>query len=184
VAPLRLFRPLFIAGLLAISAAAAPATAQDSGLRLAEQAIKAGLIYNFLHYTRWPASRAGPIQVCVYGDDPLEGRLDPIARRTINQRAIQLRNPRAASESSGCDLLVVSAGERQTWPQIRTALGDRAVLTVGDFEGFAESGGMVEFTHGRDHIGMRINVDALARAGLSMEDRLLVLADTSSTRRR
>lgn len=160
------------------------ARAQEN-LRLAEDAIKVGLIYNFLHYTAWPddALDAGSYTVCFYGDDPFAGRLSLMAERSVNQRAIRIEHLSNDSEARACSVVFVNATERERWPRLREALGDSCVLTVSDFEGFAAAGGMIEFTAQRNRIGLRINADAVSAARLSVQDRLLRLAELSRAQR-
>ena len=53
------------------------------------------------------------------------------------------------------------------------------MLTVSDYEGFAKSGGMIEFTEIDKRISVRINADAIAKANLSVQDRLQKLANAT-----
>ena len=96
-----------------------------NNLQLAEQEIKAGLLYNFLKYTDWPPERIGAtssIVVCIFGDDPFGGYLQPMAGRTVNQRTIVLRTIHAPSEAAMCQLLFINANEKDRWPKWRNAL--------------------------------------------------------------
>jgi uncharacterized protein DUF4154 len=163
---------LLLAGALVTSLARA-----QENIRLVEQDVKAGLLYNFLRYTEWPPARSnGAAIVCIYGQDPFSGRLQPMAGRTVNQRTIQLRSVREPGEMDACSLLYVNSEERAQWPRLRNYLAQRNVLTVSDYDGFATSGGMIEFTHANNHIAVRINVAAMEAANLTVEDRLLRLA--------
>jgi hypothetical protein len=174
-----------IRSLIALSVFAAlttPAAAQDN-LRLVEQDIKAGLIYNFLRYTQWPAAtRDGqPMVVCVYGPDPFSGRLQPMAGRTVNQRTIEVRTIGADRDLDVCALVFINGENRRDWPRLRTYLARRSILTVSDYDGFARSGGMLEFTRINDRIAVRMNVGAAEAANLRVQDRLLRLASVVRT---
>ena len=153
-------------------------------LQLVEQQIEAGLIYNFLRYTQWPAGSAGstaaPIVVCLLGGDPFAGHLQPMAGRTVNQRVIEIRNLRTIDETQVCALLFVNAAEMPRWPELRAALATKPMLTVSNFEGFADSGGMIEFTRINNRVGVKINTEAVTAARLQVEDRLLRLAAPAS----
>jgi hypothetical protein len=116
--------------------------------------------------------------VCLLGGDPFNGHLQPMAGRTVNQHNIEIRSVRTAQESDGCSLLYIDANEKPGWPQLQKALAGKDVLTVSDFDGFAESGGMIEFTRTDKRIGVKINVDAVAAAHLAVQSRLLRLAST------
>jgi hypothetical protein len=165
-----------------VLATAAPASAQD-GLRLVEQDIKAGLIYNFLRYTQWPPAqeRNTPMVVCLYGGDPFGGRLSPMAGRTVNQRPIELRAVHTQPQLDACSLVFINAAERAEWPSLRYYLARRSVLTVSDYDGFARAGGMLEFTRINDRIGVRVNVEAARAVNLTVEERLLRLASVVRT---
>jgi YfiR/HmsC-like len=167
----------FLASIVMALCLITPAWAQER-LLLVEQEIKAGLLYNFLRYTDWPADgQEGPLVVCIYGRDPFDGRLAPIAGRTVNQRSIALRTVRRVEEAPSCSLIFVNAEERADWPHLQAALAGRAVLTASDIEGFATAGGMIEFIHIGNRIAIRINRAAVAHARLSVQDRLLRLAE-------
>jgi hypothetical protein len=174
----------FLLALLLCSSFVAPARAQEN-LRLAEYAIKVGLIYTFLHYTEWPAETQNTerFTVCIYGADPFGGRLSMMAERTIDQRAIAVERVGEDAAARGCSLVFVNAVERSRWPRLREALAQSGVLTVSDFEGFAAAGGMIELTEVGNHIGVAINSEAVSAAGLSIQERLRRLADGSTARR-
>jgi hypothetical protein len=162
----------------------APAGRAQENLRLVEQDIKAGLLYNFLRYTEWPHPPApgDAVVVCVWGDDPFEGRLAPMAGRTVNQRRIEIRAVHAENQLNGCALLFINAGERANWPTLRQHLQGRSILTVSDYDGFAQAGGMLEFARVSNRIAVRINVAAAQSADLQVEDRLLRLASVVGAR--
>ena len=51
-----------------------------------------------------------------------------------------------------------------------------SVLTVGDEEGFARRGGVINFLFENDRVRFEINVDAATRARLKISAKLLALA--------
>lgn len=163
--------------LLLAAAFLSPAYGEDN-VRLVEQEIKAGLLYNFLKYTQWPPEHANrDAVVCLLGGDPFGGHLQPMAGRTVNQHSIEIRNLESLKDVGGCSLLYVHANQKSDWPQMQKALTGKDVLTVSDFDGFAEKGGMIEFTRNDNRIGVKINVDAVTAAHLTVENRLLRLAN-------
>jgi hypothetical protein len=176
-----LLRTILTACALLFAFAPPAAPAQD--LRLVEQDIKAGLLYNFLRYTdrNQPAPANQPLIVCVYGGDPFSGRLERMEGRTVNQRRIDVRAARTYAEVNDCALVFLSAEQRAQWPQLRSHLAGRSIMTVSDFDGFARSGGMFEFTRQNSRVGVRINVGAVQTAQLSVQERLLRLASVVRT---
>lgn len=163
------------------AAIALPVYAAEN-LQLVEQQIKAGMLYNFLKYTEWPAGRmpasGEPVVVCLLGGDPFGGHLRPMAGRTVNQQTIGVRTLPPGAEIQDCSLVVVHADLQSSWPDMQRRLAGQSVLTVSDMPGFASSGGMIEFTRTDNRIGVTINTDSVTAAHLVVQDRLLRLART------
>lgn len=160
-----------IAWLSLLVVLAAPAFAQN--VQLAEQKIKVGMLYNFLKYTNWPAADATQnIVVCIYGEDPFSGNLQAMQGRSVNQRSIVIRSISDASEAASCHLMIIDADKKESWPQLHRALEGKSVLTVSEYEGFTEAGGMIEFGHSESHITVKMNTEAVAAAQLSVQARL------------
>ena len=59
---------------------------------------------------------------------------------------------------------------------MRAAFKGHSVLTVGEQEGFAVRGGIVNLTKEKNKVRFEINLDAAKRAGLKMSSQLLKLA--------
>jgi len=155
-----------------------PVTAHATeNLQLHEQQIKAGLLYNFLKYTDWPQGSVSDssIAVCIFGNDPFEGYLQPMAGRIVNRRQITIRIIHTIENAGSCHLLFINADEKSSWPQLLESLKGKSVLTVSDFDGFADSGGMIEFGKKGDHINVNLNMEAVTAARLRVQDRLLRL---------
>lgn len=164
------------------------ARAQDSSapLQLYEQKIKAGLLYNFLKYTSWPAdviSRSnGALRVCLLGADPFDGYLYPLDGKTAQQYVIMITRVSSASDTGGCSLVYIHRSEEAHLPEILETLHGQHVLTVSDIGGFAALGGMVEFATEDQRINLVINKRAVDSAGLGIQNRLLKLAKLVTTR--
>ena len=174
-------RPYVAAALLLAVASAWPAVAQ---VQLIEQKIKAGLLYNFLRYTEWPAEHLtaeAPVVVCLLGGDLFDGNLQPMAGRTVNQHAIEIRKIAPSGAVDACSMVVIHASQSPNWPELRKALAGKSAVTVSDFDGFAEAGGMIEFARVANRVTVKINPDAMNAARLNVDDRLLKLASAVRT---
>jgi len=147
----------------------------DDTLQLAEQEIKAGMLYNFLKYTDWPEGAGGSIAVCIVGGDGFATYLQPMAGRTVNQRGIVIRRIKELREALACQLVFIDANEKDRWPKLRDLLKGKPVLTVSDFADFSASGGMIEFGRRNNHISVDLSMEAVTAAQLRMQDRLLRL---------
>jgi len=101
-----------------------------------------------------------------------------MAGRTVNEQKIEVRSVTTAADIGVCSLLFIHADQKPNWPELQRTLAGKSVLTVSDFEGFAVSGGMIEFTQLDSRIGVLINTEAVTAAHLEVQDRLLKLART------
>ncbi len=144
-------------------------------IKLYEQEIKAGLLYNFLKYTNWPEQTSSEISVCIFGPDPFDGYLRPMEGRSVNQSSIRIHNINSINELSECNMLFVSEAGKPQWPDIRKAIGGKTILTVSDIKGFAQTGGMIEFDRKDGRISVNLNQDAVNESKLSVQERLLNL---------
>jgi hypothetical protein len=147
-----------------------------------EYQIKGVLLYHFLEYVTWPApspgDREAPFVIGILGDDPFGRTLDVVTREErVGGRRIEIERYSSAEGARSCHILFVARSERERWPEIAAILAGRAILTVADFEGFAESQGMVEFFTSEDRIRMKINLTTVRAHGLTMSARLLRVAD-------
>jgi hypothetical protein len=151
---------------------------QANRLQLYEETIKTGLIYNFLKYTTWPDDSAHKqrLRICLFGGDPLNGNLDLLNGKTAQQSVIEISNVDGINEMADCSLVFINRNSQNSLQEILAFLKDKHVLTISDIDQFAKQGGMVEMTMEDQRVTLYINKQALDRAGLSIQERLLKLA--------
>ena len=160
-------------------AIAAPGFAQSDSP--SEYQVKAAFLFNFAKFVDWPVdtypSPQSAFAICVLGDDPFGALLDnTLAGKSLGTHPVVPRRIKEFNELRHCQIVFVSSSERQNYTQIvETARGSR-VLLVGETEGFAASGGAVEFTLESNHVRFAINPEAAQRAGLTLSSKLLMLA--------
>lgn len=146
-----------------------------------EYQLKAALLYNFAKFVEWPPSRfltgQSAIQLCVLGQDPFGHDLEHIIHNeTIGGRSLSVVRVPRILEPEACHILFISASEKERFGSVLRALKNHAVLTVGDVEGFARSGGIANFMREGNRVRFEVNVEAAERAGLKISSKLLKLA--------
>lgn len=163
-----LFLSLYLSGI---------SLAASQELQLVEQEIKAGLLYNFLKYIDWPesANTSAQVTVCLLGDDPFKEYLRPMQSRSVKQKNISLYNLKSHTAVERCHLLYISADAKDQWMEFSPFISGKSILTVGDFNGFIDLGGMIEFNRIGKHIGVNINPAAMRAVHLNVQERLLKL---------
>jgi hypothetical protein len=149
-----------------------------------EHRVKAVFLFNFAQFVVWPDSAFSgpddPLVVGILGDDPFDTYLDEVVHgEKVNNRPIQVKRFRKVEEVKDCQVLFVSASETPRVESILTALKAQHVLTVGESQEFFRHGGMVNFATENGTIRLKINLDEVQEAGLSVSSKLLRLADVS-----
>ena len=143
-----------------------------------EHQIKAVFLLNFAHFVEWPPQAfpddSTPLIIGVIGSDPFGETLeDAIQGELAHGRPLTVRRYRRIAEVDTCHILFFPSSERPRWSGLRADLHARAILTVGESDGFARAGGMIEFVRDHNRIRLRINRGAAQAAGLQLSSKLL-----------
>jgi hypothetical protein len=148
-----------------------------------EYQLKAAFLFNFAKFIDWPdksfASPQSPFTICVIGQDPFGGALNEYLEKSIAGRSVHISHfmgGSALTEARHCQIAFISASEKTHFHAVIEGLNGNAILLVGDADGFAASGGTIEFTLEDNHIRFSINPDAAQRADLKVSSKLLGLA--------
>ena len=162
--------------LLAVPAQRVCAQAQ----RPTEYQVKAAYLYNFAKFVEWPegmfAGPAAPIVFGILGEDPFGDALEAAKDRTIKGRKLQIRRFASLNDTTMCHILFISRSEKKNLAAILQKFGEAPMLLVGDMEEFAQRGGMINLALQNESVTLEINVDALNRAGIKVNSRLLNVA--------
>src|SRR5712691_8044801 len=178
VSPSKVLALILIAA-CALTKSVAPAGAQSEPPT--EYQIKAAFLYNFAKFVEWPADAFAdphaPIVLGIVGEDPFGSVLDKIVLgKTVNDRGLVIKRLKEGPDLRNCHILFVSSSERKHMPQILESLQGSSVLTVGETDRFAQSGGVINFILEENKVRFEINSETAARAGLKISSKLLALA--------
>jgi hypothetical protein len=170
-------RPVAVAACL-LAAGAAGARAESPLAR--EYQIKAAFLYNFAKFVDWPSEvlpeTSDTITLCVFADDPVSEALESIRGKTVKGRRLAIRRIDAGKDLDACHVLFIGSSEEKRFPQVLQRLLGSSVLTVGEIEHFAESGGMINFFVERNKVRFEINIGSAEKARLKLSSQLLSLA--------
>lgn len=168
----------------ALAAACACAFAQD----LSEHQVKAAFLYNFTKFVQWPAESfpgpQAPVNLCIAGREALGGGIDALHGKPVQGRELRVRRSVRAEDLKTCHVLFVPDSKEAPAPELLRAARSSPVLTVGEADGFASSGGIVGFVLREERVHFEINPDAAARANLAISSQLLRLATIARDERR
>lgn len=153
-----------------------------------EHRIKAVFLFNFAQFVQWPEKDLGgpeePMVVGVLGEDPFDAYLDEVVKgEKVNNRPIVVKRFKRVEDVHACHVLFVSVSESPRIESIIAGLKSRGILTVGESQDFCKRGGMVCFATENGKIRLKINLEAVQEAQLTVSSKLLRLADVSGPKK-
>jgi len=141
----------------------------------------AKFLLNFGRFIDWPeaafASPAADFKVCVLGENHLGNELEQNLRnKKAGDRAFTITELSASQlgDAKSCNILFVSATESARVKEITSAVAGSPVLTVGEADGFPESGGMIGLAAAPGgKIVIRMQKTLIADANLQVREQLM-----------
>lgn len=141
--------------------------------------VKAVFIYNFTQFVEWPpnsfSNSTSPFVIGILGQDPFGSYLESVVEgENFGSHPIVVQHYNNIKEINNCHILFINTPD----PSSAIKVGqNRSILTVGDQNRFASSGGMIRFFIENNKIRLQINLKAAKAANLSLSSKLLRLAD-------
>jgi hypothetical protein len=145
-----------------------------------EYEAKAAFLFNFVKFVEWPAQAFAddnsPLIIGVVGDDKSSIVIEQIINGKIaNGRSVIVKRFSNFRGLTPCHMVFVRTSERDRIRQTLAAAGPGA-LTVGETDGFAHWGGVINFTIADGKLRLEINQTSAEKAGLKISAKLLSLA--------
>lgn len=157
--------------------------ASSRGQSSREYDLKAVLVFNLTRFVEWPPAAFGsadsPLVIGILGTDPFSKVIDEVVRTESHRRhPIEVVRWHSLPAAPHCHILFVGADAREDFASLQADLRHLPVLTVGDYDGFVEGGGMVGLKKTvAGKIQLRINLRATRMSGLVVSGKLLQVAD-------
>jgi hypothetical protein len=172
---LRLAGRAVLAVLATSLVAVPPAPAQSR-----EAALKAAFLLNFAQFTNWPSEAfladGAPLVLCVFQDALPAEALEPLGRKMVEGRPLQIRMVEKAAQLNGCQLLFVDGAPPDLVSSVIEFGRRHPCLTVSDVRDFSRRGGHIELFEEDNRLRFRVNLPAARGSGLNLSSRLLQLA--------
>ena len=168
-----------ILAIMAVTAGLADVPAAE----LDEYQAKAAFLYNFAKFVEWPAGSftagAESVGICLLGQTPIGTTLTLAVRnKQIDGRGFVVRQITDTKQMPGCHLLFVTGGALKHYRTLRGELnGLTGLLVVGESEGFAAEGGVMNFKLEGGRLRIEVNLAEARRERLVINSRLLGMAD-------
>ena len=170
---------LWLSVLCWFSVAATEAIAAEK--RIDEYDLKVAYLYNFTKFIRWPKvsfpNQEQPFHICISGPLPAVAIIDQLESKTTNGRSLKVVSVTQIKADHDCHILYFREVSPKEVENTLKSLKNKPILTVGDFSGFAESGGIVEYYfNSRNRIELIINLEKAKIEGIEISAQLLEIA--------
>lgn len=192
---MRRLRVILGSGVL-IMAGATPSMCQEIDEKLAA-AVKGAYMCSIAQYATWPSDSFpdadSPVVIQILGEDPhgVRAVLDQAItkkRIMVDGRPIKIRSAASPDVLSPqametCHILFLTRSGKSRWGEVKPALRERAVLTISEVKGFADTGGMIEFAPAKQSgssavkIIMRVHLGVVLEADLKLKSEFLKLVE-------
>ncbi|MES9829554.1 MAG: YfiR family protein [Candidatus Thiodiazotropha sp.] len=152
-----------------------------AGRSLSEYRLKAALIYRLTKFVEWPVLYLNQHQrsfgVCLLGEDEFGNALDELEERKVRGLPISVyRFSQSGDINKQCQIVFISNSKRAFVRQILQRMQGIPILTLSDMAEFAEQGGMLQFTTGKNRIGFIINLESAKQSSLTIAAPLVELS--------
>jgi len=146
-----------------------------------EYPVKLAFLYNFTKFIEWPPDAyrgpGSPLAICIVGRDPFSRDNEGDLRtRIAGSHPVEVLTLKPSDTLSACHMVFIPATETGQAGKIVRDLKGSSTLTVGESEGFAELGGIINLTVEEHKVHFEVNQLAAQRARLKISSKLLSLA--------
>lgn len=148
---------------------------------VSEYQVKAVFLFNFTRFVEWPesafAATNAPLSIGIVGEDPFKQRLEEVIRgESVRGHRLKIKRLAIEDDLTGCQILFFSRAVKDRLTAAISQVRGRPILTVGDSDGMAERGVMINLPLAKDNVKMEINMRTVQQSGLTISSKLLRLA--------
>jgi hypothetical protein len=145
-----------------------------------EDQIKAAYVLNFARFVDWPQealSAESSFNFCALGRSHAADELDAdVQGKAISGHHSTFRYLKNLDESRDCQVIFVAGNATKQVPKLLDFQRGRPILLVGEFPGFAQAGGAMDFVVENGKVMFEVNLAAAEQAHLKVSSKLLSLA--------
>jgi hypothetical protein len=157
-----------------------PAPVPCEAITGSEYEVKLGFIYNFINFVTWPESTfknsSDPLVICIASEGPSSEVLYKLDGKSIKQRKLKVIAYQEEICLTQSHTLFFATQDKAFIQQVLDRTKGLSILTIGEVDGFANMGGIINFFEEHNRLRFRVNIDAVQRNALKISSQLLVSA--------
>ncbi|MBF0228667.1 MAG: YfiR family protein [Desulfamplus sp.] len=153
-----------------------------------KQEIQAAMIIKFTDFIEWSSDSfdktSNNFTIAILGKNEYQGLFEPFIDRLFYGKQLKIIHYPAIENIytdiytiGKIQILIVSSSEKKEIKPLLDKLKGKPILTIGDFQGFAQNGGIINFfKKANNKIGFEINMESKELSGIKISSHLLKLA--------
>jgi hypothetical protein len=146
-----------------------------------EYRAKLALIYNVAKFIEWPSGSyqdpSAPLRICIVGTDPFSRDLeDELRTRMVGGHPVEINTLRLGDTIGAYQIVFIPLAAKGQAESIVKRLERSSTLTIGETEGFAMLGGIINLAVQGNRLHFEVNPSAAKRAGLKISAKVLDIA--------
>ena len=154
----------------------------EEKVKMEEYPLKALIISRFFSFVRWPAASgttddASHFVLGIVGKSPIVEHEQTFYKEIkIPEKKITIKKISVLDQIKECHALIIAPTEAKRLKEILSITGDKPILSIGDTEGFAEEGVLINLFREGNKVKFEINYGAVQKSGLVFSSKLYKLA--------
>ena len=141
-----------------------------------EYRVKAGFLFNFIAFARWPTPAGGAMQLCIHGDNPFGASVEALENKPVHGTRLEVMQTTTVAQLNDCEVIFVSTAGDRDMQAISAAVAGRPVLTIADQNGALDKGMGINMITRQDRIAFEIDLLIVEANGIRLSSKLLSLA--------
>jgi len=143
-------------------------------VRKAEYLLKSINIYKICKFIEWPESNkeSDYFVISIIGDLPEGIKIEIPPDKLIAKKRVLVKHLTHVNQAEGSNVLFICESEKNNIKKILNFTKNIAVLTIGDTNGFAEMGVMINFYIKDELVNFEINDQAVLSSKLEFQSQL------------
>ncbi|MCP5107045.1 MAG: YfiR family protein [bacterium] len=151
-------------------------------IRMEEFPLKVTIISRFFDFVKWPThtgedGNMGQFNIGLLGKSPLQEYKKVLQKSiSIPGKQVIVKKIDQLEEIVECDVLIIAQSESKRLPEILSIIENKPILTIGDTEGYAERGVLINLYIVGNNVKFEINYKAVKQSRLVFMAKLYKLA--------
>jgi hypothetical protein len=141
-----------------------------------ELTLKASLLLKVTQKIKWPDYKNQKLTLCFQENDYFGGIIDLAIKHPQVPMNWEIKENVPLEATKNCHILFLDLDQEEQLEETISYVKNYPVLTVGDTEGFAEKGVLINFIVVDNRLGFKVQKDAIETSSLQIDEDLLSLA--------